>query len=108
MDARDFFGYKHEDEEPGRRPEDEDQADGDRPPQFDEAITLDDQFKVGAAHAGKLDLNDEFFVDDVNIGIWHPVNLTGRSLPEMGRRSLPIKRRVHFTHGVSTHKAYPT
>ena len=41
MDARDFFGYKHPDEEPGRRPEDED-AEGDRPPQFEEAITLDD------------------------------------------------------------------
>ena len=24
MDARDFFGYKHPDEEPGRRPEGED------------------------------------------------------------------------------------
>jgi glucose/mannose-6-phosphate isomerase len=40
MDARDFFGYKHADEEPGRRPEDED-AD-ERVPTFDEAITLDD------------------------------------------------------------------
>jgi glucose/mannose-6-phosphate isomerase len=40
MDARDFFGYKHTDEEPGRRPEDED-AD-ERVPTFDEAITLDD------------------------------------------------------------------
>ena len=39
-DARDFFGYKHPDEEPGRREEpasDETTA----PPQFDEAITLD-------------------------------------------------------------------
>ncbi len=41
MDARDFFGYKHPDEEPGRRPE-EDGADAGAPPQFDEAITLDD------------------------------------------------------------------
>jgi glucose/mannose-6-phosphate isomerase len=41
MDARDFFGYKHPDEEPGRRPED-DGIDADSPPQFDEAITLDD------------------------------------------------------------------
>jgi glucose/mannose-6-phosphate isomerase len=41
MDARDFFGYKHPDEEPGRRP-DEDGADTESPPQFDEAITLDD------------------------------------------------------------------
>lgn len=40
-DARDLFGYKHPDEEPGRReepPDDEQVA----PPQFDEAITLDD------------------------------------------------------------------
>jgi len=40
-DARDFFGYKHPDEEPGRREEpaaDEPAA----PPRFDEAITLDD------------------------------------------------------------------
>ncbi|MGH2418238.1 MAG: bifunctional phosphoglucose/phosphomannose isomerase [Candidatus Limnocylindria bacterium] len=42
-DARDFFGYKHPDEEPGRRdepPADRDEADA--PPTFDEAITLDD------------------------------------------------------------------
>ena len=42
-DARDFFGYKHPDEEPGRR--DEPPGDGDErdsPPTFDEAITLDD------------------------------------------------------------------
>jgi len=39
-DARDFFGYKHPDEEPGRR--DEPTADdASAPPQFDEAITLD-------------------------------------------------------------------
>lgn len=46
MDARDFFGYKHRDEEPGRNPEDyEAEGDGldpDAPPQLDEAITLDD------------------------------------------------------------------
>lgn len=41
MDARDFFGYKHPDEEPGRRPEEED-ADDQRPPLFEEAVTLDD------------------------------------------------------------------
>ena len=41
MDARDFFGYKNPDEEPGRRPEDA-AADGDAPPTFEEAITLDD------------------------------------------------------------------
>ena len=52
MDARDFFGYKHADEEPGRRPEDED-ADGDRPPQFDEAITLDDPAVIA-----KIDQSD--------------------------------------------------
>ena len=42
-DARDFFGYKHPDEEPGRRDEPPGDGDeGDSPPQFDEAITLDD------------------------------------------------------------------
>ncbi len=41
MDARDFFGYKHADEEPGRRPEADD-ADPDAPPLFEEAVTLDD------------------------------------------------------------------
>jgi len=41
MDARDFFGYKHADEEPGRRPDDEDGADQ-LPPSFEEAVTLDD------------------------------------------------------------------
>jgi glucose/mannose-6-phosphate isomerase len=40
VDARDFFGYKHPDEEPGRREEDADAPDA--PPQFEEAITLDD------------------------------------------------------------------
>ena len=39
-DARDFFGYKHPDEEPGRR-EEPAEDDGTAPPQFDEAITLD-------------------------------------------------------------------
>jgi glucose/mannose-6-phosphate isomerase len=42
MDARDFFGYKHPDEEPGRRPEEDDGRDPDRPPLPEEAITLDD------------------------------------------------------------------
>ena len=41
MDARDFFGYKNPDEEPGRR-EDEGAEDGQSPPQFEDAITLDD------------------------------------------------------------------
>jgi glucose/mannose-6-phosphate isomerase len=40
-DARDFFGYKHPDDEPGHRPEDEDGPDPDSPPALDEAITLD-------------------------------------------------------------------
>jgi glucose/mannose-6-phosphate isomerase len=41
MDARDFFGYKNPDEEPGR-PDPADDGDADRPPSFEEAITLDD------------------------------------------------------------------
>ena len=41
MDARDFFGYRDSDEEPGRRPDDED-GDEERPPQAEDAITLDD------------------------------------------------------------------
>jgi glucose/mannose-6-phosphate isomerase len=41
-DARDFFGYKHGDEEPGRRLEPEDDDDELAPPPLDEAITLDD------------------------------------------------------------------
>jgi glucose/mannose-6-phosphate isomerase len=42
MDARDFFGYKHADEEPGSRPETDDEADAGRPPLFEEAVTLDE------------------------------------------------------------------
>jgi glucose/mannose-6-phosphate isomerase len=41
MDARDFFGYKNPDEEPGR-PDPADEADDQRPPLFEEAVTLDD------------------------------------------------------------------
>jgi glucose/mannose-6-phosphate isomerase len=41
MDARDFFGYKNPDEEPGR-PEPGDEGEGDRPPLFEDAVTLDD------------------------------------------------------------------
>ena len=41
MDARDFFGYKNPDEEPGR-PDEGPDDDRDSPPQFEEAITLDD------------------------------------------------------------------
>ena len=40
MDARDFFGYKNPDDEPGRRPDDADEDE--RVPTFEEAITLDD------------------------------------------------------------------
>jgi glucose/mannose-6-phosphate isomerase len=55
MDARDFFGYKHADEEPGRRPEAEEPDE--RPPQFDEAVTLDDPKVLrGIDPAGMLDL----------------------------------------------------
>jgi len=39
-DARDYFGYKRADDEPGRR-EDQSQEEPTAPPQFDEAITLD-------------------------------------------------------------------
>jgi len=41
MDARDFFGYKNPDEEPGA-PDPADESDGTRPPLFEEAVTLDD------------------------------------------------------------------
>jgi glucose/mannose-6-phosphate isomerase len=41
MDARDFFGYKNPDEEPARPEDGQDDA-AQSPPQFDEAITLDD------------------------------------------------------------------
>jgi len=42
MDARDFFGYKNPDEEPGGRPNDQGGDDDERPPLFEEAVTLDD------------------------------------------------------------------
>jgi glucose/mannose-6-phosphate isomerase len=41
MDARDFFGYKNPDEEPGG-PDPADGADDERVPLFEEAVTLDD------------------------------------------------------------------
>ena len=41
MDARDYFGYKNPDEEPGR-PDPADDADGTSPPLFEDAVTLDD------------------------------------------------------------------
>ncbi len=42
MDARDFFGYKNPDEEPGR-PDPDDGTDDQRVPLFEEAVTLDDR-----------------------------------------------------------------
>ena len=42
MDARDFFGYKDADQEPGRRPEEADSSEEDGPPLFEDAVTLDD------------------------------------------------------------------
>jgi len=41
MDARDFFGYKNPDEEPGA-PDPDPGEDGDRAPLFEDAVTLDD------------------------------------------------------------------
>ena len=41
MDARDYFGYKNPDEEPGGQ-DPADEADDSRPPLFEEAVTLDD------------------------------------------------------------------
>jgi len=41
-DARDLFGYKHPDEEPGRRQEPDLEDDPQAVPLFDEAVTLDD------------------------------------------------------------------
>jgi glucose/mannose-6-phosphate isomerase len=41
MDARDFFGYKNPDEEPGR-PDPGEESDGTSPPLFEDAVTLDD------------------------------------------------------------------
>jgi glucose/mannose-6-phosphate isomerase len=46
MDARDFFGYKNPDEEPGG-PDPADEADGTRPPLFEDAVTLDDPATLG-------------------------------------------------------------
>lgn len=52
MDARDFFGYKHPDEVPGRRDEPEDEAE--RPPLPEEAITLDDQATIARIDTGDM------------------------------------------------------
>jgi glucose/mannose-6-phosphate isomerase len=53
MDARDFFGYKHPDEEPGRREElepDDELA----PPQIEDAVTLDDPAVIKRIDAGDM------------------------------------------------------
>ena len=42
MDARDFFGYKNPDEEPGAPDPAEEGEDDERPPLFEDAVTLDD------------------------------------------------------------------
>jgi len=52
MDARDYFGYKNPDEEPGK-PDPADEADDSRPPLFEEAVTLDD-----AAALRRIDPDD--------------------------------------------------
>ena len=52
MDARDFFGYKNPDEEPGR-PDPDQGDDGQRVPLFEEAVTLDD-----AAALARIDPDD--------------------------------------------------
>jgi len=53
-DARDFFGYKHPDDEPGRREEEPAGADPDAPPQFDEAITLDAPKVIRSIDSGDM------------------------------------------------------
>jgi len=52
-DARDFFGYKHPDEEPGRRDEPA-PDDPTAPPQFDEAITLDNARVITGIDSGDM------------------------------------------------------
>ena len=53
-DARDYFGYKHPDDEPGRREEEPAGDDPAAPPQFDEAITLDDPKVIRAIDSGDM------------------------------------------------------
>ncbi len=53
-DARDFFGYKHPDEEPGRRPEGDDDTDAERPPLFEDAVTLDDPAALARIDASDM------------------------------------------------------
>nr|MBA3585353.1 hypothetical protein [Gemmatimonadota bacterium] len=52
MDARDYFGYKNPDEEPGR-PDPADDGEGTGPPTFEEAVTLDN-----AASLRRIDPDD--------------------------------------------------
>ena len=52
-DARDFFGYKHPDDEPGRR-EEPAADDPTAPPQFDEAITLDNARVISGIDSGDM------------------------------------------------------
>jgi len=52
-DARDFFGYKRPDDEPGRR-EEVVEDDPTAPPQFDEAITLDNVRVTAAIDSGDM------------------------------------------------------
>jgi len=53
-DARDFFGYRHPDDEPGRREEEPADSDELAPPQFDEAITLDDPQVIARIDASDM------------------------------------------------------
>jgi glucose/mannose-6-phosphate isomerase len=58
VDARDFFGYKHADEIPGRRADESPNGDDESasPPQLEEAITLDDPGVIARIDpAGMLD-----------------------------------------------------
>lgn len=52
MDARDFFGYKNPDEEPGRR--DDEEAPDERPPLPEDAITLDDLAAMRRIDSGDM------------------------------------------------------
>ena len=53
-DARDYFGYKRPDDEPGRREEPPSADDEAAPPQFDEAITLDSPRVLHAIDTGDM------------------------------------------------------
>jgi len=53
-DARDFFGYRRPDDEPGRRDDPDLEGDEQGPPQFDEAITLDDPAVIARIDASDM------------------------------------------------------